>query len=137
MAIENTPAAPHELATQIRSWATALGFQQVGITTTELADDERRLNQWLAAGLHGEMGYMARHGSKRFHPEELVPGTIRVISVRMDYLPAEETPPELLLDKPEQAYISCYALGRDYHKVIRRRLQQLADKIEAANGPFG
>ena len=132
-----SPASPDQLAEQIRDWAAALGFQQLGITSTALADDEVRLNQWLAADYHGAMGYMARHGSKRSHPEELVPGTVRVISVRMDYLPDEATPPAQLLEQNELAYVSRYALGRDYHKLMRRRLQQLADKIATAHGPFG
>jgi epoxyqueuosine reductase len=126
-----------ELAEDIRAWALELGFQQLGITTTDLSADEPRLNAWLAQNMHGEMDYMSRHGPTRAHPEMLVPGTLRVISVRMDYLPAETTPPADLLLQPERAYISRYALGRDYHKVLRRRLQQLADRIEAVCGPFG
>jgi len=132
-----SPHSPDQLAEQIRDWAAALGFQQLGITSTALADDEARLNQWLAGDFHGDMDYMARHGSKRSHPEELVPGTVRVISVRMDYLPDEDTPPAQLLEQTELAYVSRYALGRDYHKLMRRRLQQLADKIATAHGPFG
>lgn len=126
-----------DLATQIETWGRELGFQQLGITTVDLAADETRLNTWLADNFHGSMEYMQRHGSKRSHPDELVPGTIRVISVRMDYLPRESTPPEQLLEQPNMAYISRYALGRDYHKVMRRRLQRLADRIEEACGPFG
>ena len=133
----NSPLAPDELADQIRAWAETLGFQQLGITSIALADDETRLEQWLAGNYHGEMDYMARHGSKRSHPEELVPGTLRVLSVRMDYLPDEPVPPAALLEQSERAYVSRYALGRDYHKLMRRRLQQLANKIEAAHGPFG
>jgi len=133
----NSPQSPDALVAQIRSWAKQLGFQQLGITATGLADDEARLEQWLAAHYHGDMDYMSRHGSKRSHPEELVPGTVRVISVRMNYLPAEATPPEQLLEQSDRAYVSRYALGRDYHKLMRRRLQQLADKIESAHGPFG
>jgi len=126
-----------QLASQIREWGRQLGFQQVGFTSIDLQDDAARLQAWLDAGMHGEMDYMQRHGSKRSHPEELVPGTVSVISVRMDYLPAESGDPAKLLDEPEQAYISRYALGRDYHKVLRRRLQKLADKICTAIGPFG
>jgi len=126
-----------ELAGDIRAWALELGFQQLGITTTELSADEARLNAWLAQGMHGEMDYMSRHGATRSHPELLVPGTLRVISVRMDYLPEEAVSPTELLTQPEMAYVSRYALGRDYHKVLRRRLQQLADRIETVCGPFG
>ncbi len=126
-----------QLAEQIRSWGRELGFQQVGIASVGLADDEARLDRWLNSGFHGEMDYMHKHGSKRSHPEELVPGTVRVISARMDYLPDEGEAPKELLTKPERAYVSRYALGRDYHKVIRKRLQKLADRIEAAAGPFG
>ena len=126
-----------QLADDIRRWGRELGFQQVGFTGVALPDDEQRLQQWLDANMHGEMDYMSRHGSKRSHPEELVPGTVSVISVRMDYLPAEEQPPERLLEEPATAFVSRYALGRDYHKVLRRRLQQLADRIEAQVGEFG
>jgi epoxyqueuosine reductase len=128
---------PAQLAVQIRAWGKELGFQQLGITATQLQDDAARLQTWLDQGLHGEMDYMHRHGSKRTHPDELVPGTVRVISVRMDYLPNESINPITLLEQPEQAYVSRYALGRDYHKVMRRRLQQLADRIQQETGPFG
>jgi epoxyqueuosine reductase len=128
---------PAQLAVQIRAWGKELGFQQLGITATQLQDDAARLQTWLDQGLHGEMDYMHRHGSKRTHPDELVPGTVRVISVRMDYLPNESVNPITLLEQPEQAYVSRYALGRDYHKVMRRRLQQLADRIQQETGPFG
>jgi len=133
-----TPANhPVQLAAQIRAWGAELGFQQIGFTSTRLEDDAARLQSWLDQGFHGEMDYMRRHGSKRTHPDELVPGTVRIISVRMDYLPKESTDPIALLEMPEQAYISRYALGRDYHKLMRRRLQQLADRIEQQLGPFG
>ena len=124
------------LTASIRQWAAELGFQQLGITDTELGEDAARLDAYLAAGYHGEMAYMANHGTMRSRPAELVPGTLRVISVRMDYLP-EDTRMAQMLAQPEQAYISRYALGRDYHKLIRKRLQQLAEKITAAIGPFG
>jgi epoxyqueuosine reductase len=128
---------PAELAASIRRWGQELGFQQVGITATRLDADAARLQSWLEHGYHGEMDYMHRHGSKRTHPEELVPGTVRVISVRMDYLPEEKRDPSELLEQSERAYVSRYALGRDYHKVMRRRLQQLADRIETQTGAFG
>jgi epoxyqueuosine reductase len=124
------------LTASIRDWAAELGFQQLGITDIDLSEDAQRLDAYLAAGYHGEMAYMASHGTMRSRPDELVPGTVRVISVRMDYLP-EDTQMAQVLAQPEQAYISRYALGRDYHKLIRKRLQQLADKITQASGPFG
>jgi epoxyqueuosine reductase len=124
------------LAASIRGWARELGFQQLGISGIELADDERRLDEWLARGWHGSMDWMARHGSKRARPAELVPGTLRVISVRMDYLTDGPAMDEVLADG-RLAYVSRYALGRDYHKVLRSRLQALADRIAAAIGPFG
>jgi epoxyqueuosine reductase len=128
---------PTKLARQIKSWGKELGFNQVGIAGTDLPKDEARLNRWLADGYHGEMGYMARHGSKRSRPHELVPGTVRVIAARMDYQPVEQRSPNALLDDGRHAYIARYALGGDYHKVLRRRLQQLADRIADVAGPFG
>lgn len=124
------------LTASIREWAAELGFQQLGITDVDLREDEARLDAYLAAGYHGEMAYMASHGTKRSRPAELVPGTVRVISVRMDYLP-EDTQMVQVLAQPQQAYISRYALGRDYHKLIRKRLQTLAEKISEVTGPFG
>jgi len=125
-----------ELAQQIKQWGLALGFQQVGICDTNLSTAEARFNAWLDQAHHGEMAYMAAHGSKRTHPEELVPGTLRIISVRLDYLPANDDPESVLKDL-NLGYISRYALGRDYHKMIRNRLQKLAKRIEAAIGHFG
>lgn len=126
-----------QLAREIKQWGLELGFQQVGITNTHLDQDEAHLMNWLEAGWHGEMEYMSRHGKKRSRPNGLVPGTIRVISARMDYLPEEDTKAEQLLNDNVVAYISRYATGRDYHKVLRTRLQRLAKKIEAMTGPFG
>ncbi|HUT42155.1 MAG TPA: tRNA epoxyqueuosine(34) reductase QueG [Gammaproteobacteria bacterium] len=125
------------LAAQIRSWALELGFQQAGIAGIELAADELRLLEWLRAGHHGEMDYMARHGTRRSRPAELLPGTLRVISLRMDYWPGTARPASAVLDDPACAYVSRYALGRDYHKLVRQRLQRLADRISAVTGPFG
>ncbi|HHQ13498.1 MAG TPA: tRNA epoxyqueuosine(34) reductase QueG, partial [Chromatiales bacterium] len=135
----NTATRPDadELAGQIRDWAAELGFQQTGITDTSLDNAGARLKAWLAAGYHGEMEYMARHGSRRYRPDELLPGTRSVIMVRMDCVPDEPDPPAALLEQPSKAYIARYSLGRDYHKLLRRRLQQLADRIGAAIGPFG
>ena len=124
------------LAAQIKSWGMGLGFQQVGIARAELDDDEAWLLDWLAHGYHGDMDYMQRHGTRRSRPPELLPGTVRVISVRMDYWPADATPAESVLEDPAMAYLSRYAMGRDYHKVLRKRLQQLANRIEASTGPF-
>lgn len=126
----------NHLAQQIKRWGKALGFQRLGICDTGLDEAEVHLARWLARGFHGEMGYMARHGSKRTRPAELVPGTLRVISARMDYLP-DEPDPAPILDDPARAFVSRYALGRDYHKVMRGRLQRLADRIAESVGPFG
>jgi len=125
------------LARQIKTWGRELGLQQVGIAETGLGQAEARLARWLALGRHGEMAYMARHGSKRGRPAELVPGTLRVISVRMDYLPEPQARMRILVEDPAKAFVSRYALGRDYHKLLRRRLQRLADRIAGAIGPFG
>jgi epoxyqueuosine reductase len=122
-----------QLAAKIRAWAAELGFQQVGISDVDLGENEAYLEKWLAAGYHGNMEYMASHGSKRSRPEELVPGTCRVLSLRMDYLSAD-TQPLRILESPEKAYISRYTLGRDYHKLIRKRLATLAKRIEAEAG---
>lgn len=116
------------LALQIKDWARALGFSACGITDTDLLPEEGRLQQWLDAGYHGSMDYMASHGMLRARPADLLPGTMRVISVRMDYLPAAAGFATNLAD-PTQAYISRYALGRDYHKVLRQRLKQLGEHI--------
>ncbi len=133
------PTSPLDLTTlaaSIKEWARELGFQQAGICEPQLDEQEAHLQRWLDAGYHGEMDYMAAHGSKRSRPAELVPGTLRVISLRMDYLPGD-TRMSQRLAQPEQAYVSRYALGRDYHKLIRKRLQQLAERIQQAIGPFG
>jgi len=124
------------LAESIKDWGLELGFQQVGITDIDLANDEKYLLKWLDQAMHGEMNYMQRHGSKRTHPAELIPGTIRIISVRMDYMPDEGEDPEATLNNPKQAYVSRYATGRDYHKIIRNRLQKLAEKITNVTGEY-
>ena len=126
-----------ELKAQISRWGTELGFQQLGVSDIDLAEAESRLDAWLDDGYHGTMDYMHRHGRKRSRPAELVAGTVRVISVRMDYLPAQQDDAAALLDHDSIAYVSRYALGRDYHKVLRRRLQQLADRITQHIGEFG
>ena len=132
-----SPDQLNELEHKIKELAHDLGFQQVGISGIDLKQHEQCLQNWLKKGMHGDMNYMAHHGSKRSHPEQLVPGTIRVISVRIDYLPPEASLPQEILKDKNKAYISRYALGRDYHKLVRKRLQQLASKIEQTIGPFG
>ena len=124
------------LARDIRGWGNELGFSEIGIADTGLAADEARLSAWLAAGRHGEMDYMARHGLRRTRPGDLVPGTIRVISARLDYQPPGARDAATVLADSRRAYISRYALGRDYHRVLRRKLQRLADRITAAVGGF-
>ena len=126
-----------QLNSDLHQWAAELGFQQVGVAGVDLGADERHLLNWLDAGRHGEMDYMARHGSKRSRPDELLPGTLRVISVRMDYLPEGARDGWDVLADPDSAYVARYALGRDYHKLMRSRLQKLADRIAAEVGPFG
>jgi len=125
------------LADSIKVWAGELGFQQTGISDVDLRLAEQRLNEWLRNGYHGQMHYMEKHGTARSRPEELVPGTLRVVSVRLDYLPEKHQSISAVLDSPEQAFVSRYALGRDYHKLMRNRLQKLADRITAEIGPFG
>jgi epoxyqueuosine reductase len=120
-----------ELVSSIRVWGHELGFQQIGIAGVAIAADEERLMRWLEQGRHGAMHYMHRHGRKRARPQELVPGTLRVISARMDYLPPQARDADEVLRDPELAYVSRYALGRDYHKVLRRRLARLAERIQA------
>lgn len=122
-----------QLADHIKAWGKALGFQQVGISDVDLRHHERHLEEWLAAGFHGDMDYMATHGVKRARPAELVPGTLRVISVRMDYLPPTALFATHLSD-PNTAYISRYAVGRDYHKVVRHRLKKLGEMISEQVG---
>jgi epoxyqueuosine reductase len=121
-------------ADAIRAWGGELGFQQLAITDAELGEHAEHLRTWLARGYQGEMTWMASHGSKRWQPAELEPGTLRVISVRMDYLPQAANPMEVLTDG-QRAYISRYALGRDYHKLMRRRLARLGDRINAELAP--
>jgi epoxyqueuosine reductase len=125
-----------QLAADIKQWGHELGFQQIGITDTQLEPYAERLQAWLNQQFHGEMHYMSAHGSKRTHPEELVPNTLRIISARIDYLPPQANIPQVL-QNPQLGYISRYALGRDYHKLIRKRLSTLAKKISVQTGPFG
>jgi epoxyqueuosine reductase len=125
------------LSATVVAWGRALGFQEVGIADTDLATDEVRLMNWLDASRHGEMDYMTRHGARRARPADLVPGTLRVISVRMNYWPARAADAQRVLSDSRQAYIARYALGRDYHKVLRGKLERLAKQIRAEIGAFG
>lgn len=125
------------LLQKITTWSEELGFQQLGVSDIDLGKYEKELHDWLAAGFHGEMDYMARHGCKRSRPQELVEQTVRVISVRMDYLPPDCELSDRVLADPARGFISRYALGRDYHKVMRKRLQKLSDKIAEEIGEFG
>ncbi|MEZ5484259.1 MAG: tRNA epoxyqueuosine(34) reductase QueG [Lysobacteraceae bacterium] len=125
------------LRRQLDGWAREAGFQAVGISDIDLGEDEVHLQRWLDAGFHGEMDYMQRHGSKRTRPAELIPGTLRVISLRMDYLTDAAREPWSVLDDPTLGYVSRYALGRDYHKLLRQRLQKLATRMADEVGEFG
>lgn len=135
-----------QLVPQIQQWARDLGLSQIGVASVDLSSAEPGLLQWLAQGFHGDMHYMAAHGLKRARPAELLPGTVSIVTARLDYLPrhtATNTPDgwqsiELArLQNPHEAIISVYARGRDYHKVLRARLQKLADCIATAVGPLG
>lgn len=138
----NRPAQPgaqdsRSLAKEIRQWGKALGFQQIGFSDIDLRQAEARLAAWLEKQYQGEMSYMSRHGVKRSRPGLLVPGTLSVISARMDYLTDDQGAATALLDHPSKAYVSRYAVGRDYHKVLRGRLRALARRIEERIGPLG
>jgi epoxyqueuosine reductase len=131
---ERTLAA---LAAEVKELGRSLGFAKIGVSGIDLAADERRLDEWLAAGRHGEMDYMRRHGRKRTRPAELVDGTVRVISARMDYWPAASRDARTVLADSRRGYVARYALGRDYHKVLRTRLARLARAIEQRAGARG
>ncbi|QQZ29331.1 tRNA epoxyqueuosine(34) reductase QueG [Thiothrix subterranea] len=122
---------------RIQAIGQALGFNAVGVSNIDLSLAEQRLLDWLAEGYHGDMAWMAHHGTKRSRPAELVSGTLSVISVRMDYLPPDSMDAVTILNHPERAYISRYALGRDYHKVIRQRLEKFAQQLQTEIGAFG
>ncbi|MDU6410827.1 MAG: tRNA epoxyqueuosine(34) reductase QueG [Yersiniaceae bacterium] len=124
------PLDLHQLSQHIKQWGQSLGFQQVGICDTDLSLEEPKLQAWLDKQYHGEMAWMARHGMLRARPHELLPGTLRVISVRMNYLPAKAAFASTLKN-PSLGYVSRYALGRDYHKLLRQRLKKLGDQIQA------
>jgi epoxyqueuosine reductase len=127
---------------KIQAWARELGFSQIGVAGVDLSSAEAGLSAWLAQGFHGDMAYMAAHGLKRARPAELLPGTVSVITARMDYLPAKTAPDWQAIEfarlkRPDEGIVSVYARGRDYHKVLRTRLQKLSDRIAAELGPFG
>jgi epoxyqueuosine reductase len=125
------------LKERVREWARALGFQHTGVTGVDLSAAEARLLEWLGRGFQGDMDYLSRHGTRRTRPSELVPGTVSVISARLDYLPQSARDSDAVLDDGRLGFVSRYALGRDYHKVLRDRLQALAEQIRNAVGPFG
>jgi len=129
--------APASFMPSLRAWAAELGFTGLGVAAIDLPADEAHFLEWLRSGFNGEMGYMSRHGSKRSRPSELIPGTVSCVSVRMDYWPQEAADAEETLADGSVGYISRYALGRDYHKLLRARLQKLCDRIQDAIGPFG
>ena len=131
-----TGLSPSQLRQRIEQEAHALGFEQVGVADCELSVAEQGLHDWLAEGCHGDMTFMANHGTRRTRPAELVAGTRRVISVRMNYLPASAAHSETVLADSRQAFVARYALGRDYHKVLRNRLEALAQEIRVMVGDF-
>jgi epoxyqueuosine reductase len=121
---------------RVKQWGRELGFDAVAIAGTQLDAEEARLMEWLGRGWHGEMDYMARHGARRARPAELVPGTLSVITARLNYMPARARESWSVIQDPQAAFVSRYALGRDYHKVMRARLQSLADRMTAELGAF-
>ena len=133
------PAPPdlHALALRIRALAAEAGFQRCGIADIALGEDETHLRDWLAQGLYGTMDWMARHGDKRSRPAELVPGTVRAVCVGLDYGRDDDDAAWATLEDGRRAYVARYALGRDYHKLMRNRLQRLAERIAETVGPFG
>jgi len=137
MAMNLTADQLSALRSRLDGFATALGFDQVGVAGIELPEDEARLERWLAEGRHGGMQYMARHGRRRSRPAELVPGTLRIISVRMNSTAPDAAPAQKVLADGRRGYVARYALGRDYHKILRQRLVKLAAMLEAEIGPFG
>ncbi len=131
------PIDLQEVKRELATRAAVLGFAAIGVASIEIPEDEQHLLRWLAAGFHGEMDYMERHGVMRSRPQRLAPGTVRVVSARMDYWPEGSREPEAVLADGALGYVSRYALGRDYHKILRRALATLAQQLEARIGPFG
>ncbi|HWJ35134.1 MAG TPA: tRNA epoxyqueuosine(34) reductase QueG [Steroidobacteraceae bacterium] len=134
--VESPPHAA-QLVGDIKRWGADLGFTRMGVATIDLSSDEAHFRDWLLAGFNGEMEYMSRHGTKRSRPAELLPGTVSCISARMDYWPGDAADATAVLANGDLAYVSRYALGRDYHKLMRTRLQKLCDRIAQTMGPFG
>jgi epoxyqueuosine reductase len=128
--------SPKLLSAAVKEWGRELGFDAVGIGGVELVEEEALLLKWMSLGRHGEMAYFERHGTTRARPQALVPGTVSIISVRLNYRPSDAKDSWTVMEDPSAAFISRYALGRDYHKVMRQRLQKLADRIESEVGPF-
>lgn len=137
MSEQLTASESRRLLDRMQRWARSLGFQALGVSDIDLHDAEEKLQSWLAKGFHGEMAFMHKHGEKRTRPDLLVAGTVRVISVRMDYWPGEAAEPWQIINDSDKAFISRYALGRDYHKLMRKRLARLAAKMEKEIGPMG
>jgi epoxyqueuosine reductase len=133
----HSPVDPSALLAKLKLWAAELGLSALGVANIDLSTDEAFFLDWLKAGFNGEMGYMSRHGVKRTRPAELIPGTVSCVSVRMDYWPQDAADPEATLADSSVAYVSRYALGRDYHKVLRSKLQALCDRAQAMVGPLG
>jgi epoxyqueuosine reductase len=136
-AAQPVPLDSGALMANLNTWAYELGFSGLGIANIDLSADEALFTDWLQAGFNGEMHYMSAHGAKRTRPAALIPGTVSCISVRMNYWPADAADAEAVLADGRAAYVSRYALGRDYHKVMRTRLQALCDRVREAVGPFG
>ena len=137
MNADHATTDPLALVAKLKRWAKDLGFAALGVTHVDLAKDESFFVDWLKAGFNGEMGYMSRHGLKRTRPAELIPGTVSCVSVRMDYWPDASADAQATLADGNLAYVSRYALGRDYHKVLRSKLQTLCDRAEGLVGPLG
>ena len=146
--VRESPLATAALLADIKRWGAELGFARLGVGNIDLSGDEAHFRDWLQRGFNGDMEYLSRHGTKRYRPAELLPGTVSCISVRMDYWPRNAADSEAVLAAVPSlgrvgqgdgrlGYVSRYALGRDYHKLMRRRLQKLGDRIAAAVGPFG
>jgi epoxyqueuosine reductase len=137
MSHTNIALDPNELLSQLETMAQTFGFQQLGISDIDLSEADKHLQHWLAQGFHGEMSFMEKHGSVRTHPDQLVPNTIRVITLRMDYWPHSAVDAWQVIENDQKAYLSRYALGRDYHKLIRKRLANFAEQMQQLVGEMG
>lgn len=137
MADLNTVQSANALLNQLQQLAVQCGFQQLGISDIDLSSAEQHLQSWLAKGFHGEMSFMAKHGDKRSRPADLLPDTVRVITARMDYWPDQTAEPWQIIGDDQKGFVSRYALGRDYHKLMRKRLLRLSQRIEEVLGPMG